>query len=60
MSDVSSRQHICPDCCSGSIQHVRRPGGAFDYIARLLGWRFYRCLDCGAYFYDRPLHRKAS
>jgi hypothetical protein len=25
-----------------------------DYLARLLGWRVYRCATCQARFYDRP------
>jgi hypothetical protein len=58
MSDVSSR-HICPACFSSDVDRVPRRR-VLDSMARLLGWRVYRCRDCGTRFYDRPLQHKAS
>jgi len=56
MSDVAVR-HTCPDCASGNVTRVPRRD-ALDYLMRFLGRHVYRCLDCGACFYDRPLRRK--
>jgi hypothetical protein len=28
-----------------------------DRVARLLGWRIYRCAMCETRFYDRPISR---
>jgi hypothetical protein len=53
------RRHTCPTCSSHLIERpVRQPPNVRVYWARLLGWRVYRCRDCGELFYDRPLKRK--
>jgi rubrerythrin len=52
-------QHICPACFSNKIERVRRRG-VRDKLKGALGWRVYRCRQCGARFYDRPLEGKAS
>ena len=59
MSDIA-HIHICPTCFSDDIKRVPRHR-AMDRMARLVGWRVYRCLECGSRFYDRPVpRRKAS
>jgi hypothetical protein len=46
--------HLCPRCFSDDIERLRAHG-IVDRMARILGWRVYRCLECGHRFYDRPL-----
>jgi hypothetical protein len=41
------------------VQRIPRRRVA-DRLARLLGWRVYRCTECGKSFYDRPIQRKAA
>ena len=48
--------HVCPACSSDDVARVPR-AGVMDDVARLLGWRVYRCLACGRRFYDRPTSR---
>jgi hypothetical protein len=54
-SDASAH-HTCPICSAGDIERVPRDG-VVDHVARLLGWRVYRCRECRSRFYDRPLSR---
>lgn len=51
--------HECPSCSATQIERVPRRT-VLDDMARLLGWRVYRCLECGTRFYDRPLYRKVE
>jgi hypothetical protein len=44
--------HLCSRCWSDEIARVR-PHGIIDRLARFLGWRVYRCLECDHRFYDR-------
>jgi len=58
MVDVG-RRHTCPTCSSQCIERpLRQPREVRVVCARVLGWRVYRCRDCGDLFYDRPLKRK--
>ena len=58
MSEATAH-HECPKCSARAIVRVPRRM-VLDHMARLLGWRVYRCLECGARFYDRSLYRKAG
>jgi hypothetical protein len=55
MSDM----HICPTCFSDAIERVPKHH-VLDRMARLLGWRVYRCRECGSRFYDRPVPRQKA
>jgi transposase-like protein len=45
--------HRCPACRSDEVIRVPRKTTS-DYVARILGWRVYRCDSCKTRFYDRP------
>ena len=52
MADVI-RHHMCPMCSSADIERpIRQPREVLEHCARLLGWRVYRCRECGDLFYD--------
>jgi hypothetical protein len=55
----STHVHICPFCFSGEIERVPRHH-VLDRMALLLGWRVYRCVECGSRFYDRPIPRQQA
>jgi DNA-directed RNA polymerase subunit RPC12/RpoP len=52
-------QHVCPECSSNNIERVHRHS-VRDRLRGVFGWRVYRCRECGARFYGRPMERKAS
>jgi predicted Zn-ribbon and HTH transcriptional regulator len=47
-------QHSCPECSSGNVDRVRVEQ-VVGRLRTLLGWRVYRCRDCGARFEDMSL-----
>jgi DNA-directed RNA polymerase subunit RPC12/RpoP len=53
------RPHVCPHCRSGRVERLPRHG-VVGNLARLFRRRLYRCLKCGARFYDRASLRRAS
>jgi uncharacterized Zn finger protein len=58
MSEATA-DHTCPTCTSDDVERVHRER-AIDHVARAIGWRVYRCCECGNRFYDRPARRQAS
>jgi len=53
-------QHRCPQCRSEDVQRIHRRGALKRVVLGLLGWRAYRCLQCGVQFYDRPSRPESS
>jgi YgiT-type zinc finger domain-containing protein len=51
------RAHICPSCFSEDVARIPRDRvhDRKATLLRWLGWRMYRCSECGERFYDRRL-----